>query len=55
MLICLLNVVVDRTFVINNTESPVCDQHVYVPVAHNGIKLHFVNGSDVVGSKLDMW
>ncbi|KAL0312683.1 UNVERIFIED_CONTAM: Phospholipase D beta 1 [Sesamum radiatum] len=45
--------VIARTFVIEDNEDPVWDQHFYVPVAHYGTEVLFVvKDSDVVGSEL---
>ncbi|KAL2238159.1 phospholipase D beta 1 [Sesamum indicum] len=45
--------VIARTFVIEDNENPVWDQHFYVPVAHYGTEVLFVvKDSDVVGSEL---
>ncbi|XP_010529524.1 PREDICTED: phospholipase D gamma 1 [Tarenaya hassleriana] len=45
--------VIARTFVINNSESPVWMQHFDVPVAHNAAEVHFVvKDNDIFGSQI---
>ncbi|KAL0331337.1 UNVERIFIED_CONTAM: Phospholipase D beta 1 [Sesamum angustifolium] len=45
--------VIARTYVIEDNENPVWDQHFHVPVAHYGTEVLFVvKDSDVVGSEL---
>ncbi|KAI7738074.1 hypothetical protein M8C21_018063 [Ambrosia artemisiifolia] len=51
--ISVANAVIGRTFVINNSENPVWEQHFYVSVAHYTTEVLFVvKDSDVVGSQL---
>ncbi|KAK4786811.1 hypothetical protein SAY86_010644 [Trapa natans] len=45
--------VIGRTFVVNNSENPVWEQHFYVPVAHSAAEVQFVvKDNDIVGSEI---